>query len=134
MWTLLDANTGTVVARRVRRADTFARRLIGLLGRSSLEADEGLWIEPCDSVHTFFMRFSIDVAFVDRSGVVLRRIDNLPPWRATRIHSRARACVELPPHTLERAGVGEGSRLLLVPAGSNPTRVRAPGLKSTAVA
>lgn len=134
MWTLFDASTGAVVARRVRRADSFAQRLVGLLGRTGLESDEGLWIEPCDSIHTFFMRFPIDVAFVDRSGVVLRRLDGLPPWRATRLHARARACVELAPGVLERAGVREGSRLLLVPAGSLPERARKQALAKAAVA
>lgn len=134
MWTLLDASSGAVVARRVRRADTFAQRLVGLLGRTGLESDEGLWIEPCDSVHTFFMRFPIDVAFVDRTGVVIRRLDGLPPWRATRLHSNARACVELASGTLARAGIHEGSRLVLVPAGSLPARVKKPTVRRAAVA
>jgi uncharacterized membrane protein (UPF0127 family) len=102
----------------VSRADSFFRRLVGLLGRKQLGEDEGLWIEPCDSVHTLFMRFPIDVAFVDRSGVVVRKLDRLPPWRATRIHHRARACVELAAGVLQKYGVVEGSRLALVAAGS----------------
>lgn len=107
---------GQPVARRVVRADTFLSRLVGLLGRPSLARDEGLWIEPCDSVHTFFMRFPIDVAFVDRKGTVIRCIDGLRPWRATRIHAQARACVELAAGTLAEAGVKEGTRLALVAA------------------
>ncbi len=106
------------MAERVSRADSFFRRLVGLLGRKQLGEDEGLWIEPCDSVHTLFMRFPIDVAFVDRSGVVVRKLDRLPPWRATRIHHRARACVELAAGVLQKYGVVEGSRLALVAAGS----------------
>lgn len=115
---LIDAgqagNTRTV-AHRVQRADTFARRLVGLLGRRSLDEDEGLWIEPCDSIHTFFMRFPIDVAFVDGRGEVVARVDSMRPWRATRLHTRARAVVELAAGTLARTGVGVGSRLELVP-------------------
>jgi uncharacterized membrane protein (UPF0127 family) len=104
----------------VQRADSFRSRLVGLLGRERLGDDEGLWIEPCDSVHTFFMRFPIDVAFVDGEGVVVKRVDRLRPWRATRLHSRARACVELAAGTLARAGVQEGGRLALVPTGNVP--------------
>lgn len=106
-----------MIAGRVVRAESFRARLVGLLGHSHLAPDEGLWIEPCDSIHTFFMRFPIDVAFVDRDGVVIRRLDSVRPWRATRLYSRARACVELAAGTLERMGVREGSRLGLVAAG-----------------
>jgi hypothetical protein len=117
VWTLVDEHHRPI-ARSVARADTFRSRLVGLLGRPVLGPDEGLWIEPCDSIHTFFMPFPIDVAFVDRQGRVLRRLDALRPWRATRLHARARACVELAAGTLARAGVTEGSRLALVgPAG-----------------
>jgi uncharacterized membrane protein (UPF0127 family) len=114
VWSLVDVQRGQPVARAVSRADSFLTRLVGLLGRRSLARDEGLWIEPCDSVHTFFMRFPIDVAFVDRKGTVIRRIDSLRPWRATRIHANARACVELAAGTLAAAGVEEGTRLALV--------------------
>lgn len=86
---------------------------MGLLGRTHLADDEGLWIEPCDSVHTFFMKFPIDVAFVDREGIVVRTIARLGPWRATRLHALARSCVELPPGVLERHGVVVGTRLRL---------------------
>ena len=116
MWSLVDVGRGLPVARRVGRADSFRDRLVGLLGRPGLGEDEGLWIEPCDSVHTFFMRFPIDVAFVDRDGVVVRRIDRLVPWRATRLHAKARACVELAAGVLERHDVREGTRLALVEA------------------
>ncbi len=113
----MDAGRPEPVARHVARADTFLQRLVGLLAHASLGPDEGLWIEPCNSVHTFFMRFPIDVAFVDGEGVVLRRLDCLKPWRMTAIHSGARACVELPAGTLAKAGVGVGAHLALVPSG-----------------
>ncbi len=103
------------IAGRVERALSLRARLVGLLGRASLDADEGLWIEPCDSIHTFFMRFPIDAAFVDRHGVVVRVLSDLKPWRATRIHARARAVVELRAGTLARAGVEIGAKLSLDP-------------------
>lgn len=118
MWILMNTSNNQVVATRVGRADSYMQRLVGLLGRKSLASDEGLWIEPCDSIHTFFMRFAIDVAFVDASGTVIRRIDALKPWRATRIHSKAAACVELAPGTLQQAKVEVGSRLALLREGS----------------
>jgi uncharacterized membrane protein (UPF0127 family) len=56
------------------------------------------------------------VAFVDARGVVVRRLDAVPPWRVTRLHAGARACVELPAGTLAAAGVEAGHRLELVRA------------------
>lgn len=115
VWHLVNVERGRPVARQVERAESFGTRLVGLLGRRGLDVEEGLWIEPCDSVHTFFMRFPIDVAFVDRAGVVLRRYDELKPWRATRLHAKARACVELAAGTLARNEIEVGTRLALVP-------------------
>jgi uncharacterized membrane protein (UPF0127 family) len=110
-WLLADGRTDAVA--RVSRADSFWSRFVGLLGRSTLADDDGLWIEPCTSVHTFFMRFPIDLAFVDRRGIVIRRVDRLPPWRATAIQTRARACVELAAGVLEKTGVTVGTHLTL---------------------
>ena len=117
----MNVGTGQPIARRVTRAESYVSRLIGLLGRRGLADDEGLWLEPCDSIHTFFMRFPIDVAFVDRHGFVIRCIERLRPWRATRLYAKARACIELAAGTLAAAGVREGSRLALVMAAASPS-------------
>lgn len=72
-------------ALRLRMARSFFARLIGLLGSSALLPDEGLWIEPCSSVHTFGMRYDIDVVFLDRSHTIIDVVEHLPPchcrWR-----------------------------------------------------
>jgi uncharacterized membrane protein (UPF0127 family) len=107
--------TGEVVASRVVRATGFLERLVGLLGRTALSEEDGLWLEPCDGVHTFFMRFPIDVAVLDSHGRVLRCIDALPPWRVTRLHSGGRVCVEFAAGTLARRRVRPGDHLLFAP-------------------
>jgi uncharacterized membrane protein (UPF0127 family) len=76
-----NATRGKTVAARVEKADTAATRSKGLLGRASLPADEGLWIVPCPMIHTLFMKFPIDVLFLDSELRVRRVIENLPPWR-----------------------------------------------------
>jgi len=111
---LFVERTGALVADQIALANTFWSRLVGLLGHSKLEANEGLLIAPCNSVHTFFMRFPIDVAFLDREGNVVRAIAHLKPWRATKIHTRAHATLELAAGALARAGVLEGDRLVEV--------------------
>lgn len=76
-----NATRGAEIAARVRVADDADSRCRGLLGRESLAADEGLWIVPCPMIHTFFMKFPIDVLFLDRDLRVARVLENLRPWR-----------------------------------------------------
>lgn len=109
---LVNGRNGAVLAGSVERAASFAARLRGLLGRKSLGEGEALAIEPCTSIHTFFMRFSIDVVFVARDGRAVRAIADLSPWRATRIYPSAALAVELPAGTLRSTGTIEGDPLL----------------------
>jgi uncharacterized membrane protein (UPF0127 family) len=108
---LRNPRTGAVLADRVERAATPLARLRGLLGRQRLEEGQALLIEPCAAIHTFFMRFAIDAAFLSRDLRVVRAISALEPWRATRLHSRAAMVVELPAGTLQRTGTREGDVL-----------------------
>src|SRR5512141_326403 len=77
----LVGGDGRVVLERCAVADGFLTRLRGLLGRRGLEAGEGLLLSPSSSVHTVFMRFPIDVVFLDRGLRVLGVVPNLRPWR-----------------------------------------------------
>ncbi|HEV3233554.1 MAG TPA: DUF192 domain-containing protein [Candidatus Dormibacteraeota bacterium] len=77
-------------------ADSSWKRFVGLMGRASLPAGEGLWIEPCNSIHMFFMRFAIDAVFLDRDNRVKRVVRDLKPWRVSPIVFGARTVVELP--------------------------------------
>jgi uncharacterized protein len=92
-------------------ADTPARRLVGLLAHDSLADGKGLVITPCGAVHTWFMKFSIDVLFLDRADTVVRVASCLPPFRLAWGTRRAVATIELPAGTAARAGVAEGMRL-----------------------
>lgn len=90
----------------IRRAERWFDRLRGLLGAPPPTPGHALLITPCASVHTAFMRYPIDVVFVDRHGHILKLVEALPPWRAAACW-RAR-------HTLELAA-GEARRVGLVP-------------------
>jgi uncharacterized protein len=92
-------------------AERFLQRLVGLLGRRSLPAGEGLLIRPASSVHTFFMRFAIDVVFLDRNGVVVAIRPALPPWR-TAFARGARSVLELGAGESVRVGLQVGEQLL----------------------
>lgn len=71
-------------------------RFVGLLGKDSLSENEGLWITPCNSIHTYFMKFSIDVVYLDKSGRVLEIHQNVKPWVMHWPRFDARAVLELP--------------------------------------
>lgn len=89
------ARTGELVAARVAKADDWWARSRGLLGRKSLENGEGLWIDPCRQVHTFFMKFSLDVVFLNTDMVVVGLARDLAPSRLTPIYFKARSALEL---------------------------------------
>jgi len=109
--TLLRSDGGVLCA-RCRLADTPAARVKGLLGRRELGDDEGMLLAT-GAIHTSFMRFPIDVAFLDRNLAVLRTIGTMKPWRVA-WQRRAHAVVELPAGALERAGVQAGEQMSLV--------------------
>jgi uncharacterized protein len=108
---LVNRRNGAVLAERVERATRVWERMRGLLGRRALPDGDALAIEPCTSIHTFFMAFAIDAAFLDGEGKVIRALSDLRPFRATRLHPSATQVVELPAGTLARTGTREGDHL-----------------------
>jgi uncharacterized membrane protein (UPF0127 family) len=106
----LELEDGGVVCERCLVADTPLSRMRGLLGRSGLAPDEGILIRPAGSIHTFFMRFPIDVVFCTRDLRVLSVAADVPPWRA-RMQRRARVVVELGAGEAARCGVEPGAQL-----------------------
>ena len=103
------------LGRRVVLAVRLGSRLKGLLGSTGLADGEGLWLEPCSSIHMFFMRFPIDVVFVDRYAVVVRLVENVAPWRMAAGGRRARAALELPTGAIARSDTRVGDRLHIGP-------------------
>jgi uncharacterized protein len=103
---------GGVICARCEMADSLLSRLRGLLGRLELAQDEGLLLTPESSVHTFFMRFPIDLVFLSADLTVLTVRENVRPWR-TAGHRGARSVLELPAGTCERRRLRPGDRLML---------------------
>ena len=81
MGTLYDAEDGRALFARVYRTTNAWERMRGLLGRAPLDADEGLILDPCGSIHTLFMSYPIDVVYLRRDLSVTRVIEGLPAWR-----------------------------------------------------
>ena len=100
----------------LRLANTFFSRFLGLLLRTALRPDQGLPITRCPSVHSLFMRFAIDVIYLDQSGLVTRCTSRLKPWRASAGRSRLAGhatahALELPAGSIQRLHIETGSRL-----------------------
>ncbi len=115
-YSLRNARTGELLADKLEAAFDSTTRNRGLLGRDSLPAGSALILAPCTSVHTWFMRFPIDIVFVTKSGSIMKLRSALGPWRLA-IAWNAFAVVELP-----AGGAGDsraGDTLELVPNGSS---------------
>jgi uncharacterized membrane protein (UPF0127 family) len=109
---LRNTSNAQVVAASVELALTRAERRRGLLGRDGLEPGHAMLIAPCSSIHTWFMRFPIDVIFVARDGRVVKTRAAIPPWRLA-LAPGAYAVVELPAGAIAEAHVSIGDRLEL---------------------
>lgn len=102
----------TVLGDRIDVADTSEKRRTGLLRHTGLNAGEGLWIKPCESVHTFFMKFAIDLVYIDRKHKVRKVRIAVPPWRLSACLT-AHSILELPAGTIEKSGTRSGDELAI---------------------
>jgi uncharacterized membrane protein (UPF0127 family) len=109
----LANDDGTVVCERCLLAETPFARMRGLLGRSGLSSGEGLLLRPAASVHTAFMKFAIDVVFLDRDLRVLKVVPELGPWRTAACRG-SRAVLELPAGEAHSRGIRAGASLTQV--------------------
>ncbi|HUK26147.1 MAG TPA: DUF192 domain-containing protein [Terriglobales bacterium] len=101
------------LATRLGVARTHWSRLRGLMGTAAenFPAGQGLWIVPSHGVHTFAMRFPIDVIYLDRGNVVVHLEQNLRPWRVAPVRRRAVSVLELPDSTLRSTGTSLGDQI-----------------------
>lgn len=99
-----NEDRGQSLGERIRVADRWWPRLRGLIGHAEVQAGEGLLIRPCQGVHMQWMKYPLDVAFLDPDGRVLATYHALQPWRFSKTHRGATAALELPVGTLEATG------------------------------
>lgn len=92
-------------------ADSFLTRFAGLMFRQKLPAATGLFLAPCNSVHMCFMRFAIDVVYLDKEYNILKVVHDLKPWIGLSLCSKAWAVVEMTAGEVERCGLAVGQRL-----------------------
>jgi uncharacterized protein len=121
---IINARTKAIVATDAEMADTREKRNRGLLGRDHLDASSGLVLSPCFMIHTAFMRFPIDVVFVDRYGFAIRIVRNLQPWRIA-IAPGARMTIELAAGAVDAHDLQVGDPVYFAPTSSASAAVTA---------
>ncbi len=114
---VLNRTRGTVLATEADVADTSRKRNVGLLKHKSLPAGQGLWIVPCEGIHTFGMKFAIDVVFLDRKKKVMKVRPDMGRRRIS-LCLLAHSVLELPAGTAAAAAVQRGDELVFEEAES----------------
>lgn len=100
----------TIVADNAEIADTSAKRRVGLLKHNRLDPGQGLWIVPCESVHSLLMKFAIDLVYLDRNLKVRKVRHRMAPWRMSACPT-AHSILELPAGTVESTSTQPGDQL-----------------------
>lgn len=109
--TLSSRTRQTTLLRDLEIAESFFARGRGLLGRASLGPEQGLWIRPCNNIHTWFMKFPIDCVFVDRGLTVRSLREHVQPWRMVMPQWKAHSVIEMPAGSISRLGIRVGEVL-----------------------
>jgi uncharacterized membrane protein (UPF0127 family) len=111
---LVNVRSGEIIANDVELAVTSSNRRRGLLGRDHLDPSAALVLSPCWAIHTAFMRFAIDVVFVDKAGRAVRVVHDLVPWRLA-ASIRAHSVIEFAGGSLRTRDLRPGDELSLLP-------------------
>lgn len=112
-----NVTRGSVLATHMEVAASGPKRRKGLLGRTSLPPGEGLWIVPCESVHTFFMRFPIDLVYLDRENRIRKVRNAVGAWRLSVCFS-AHSVLELPAGAVRGSETRRGDIVEFTPVDS----------------
>lgn len=115
---VVNRTKGTLLASCAEIADSVTTRLVGLLGRRSLESGGGMWIIPSNSIHTVGMRFAIDIVMLSRDTAVVGVCESVRPFSIIWPNLRAKSVLELPADTIARTRTESGD-LLQIEIGSS---------------
>ena len=108
---IINLTKNQILAEEVFLSASFLKRLKGLLGYSSIGKNQAMILHPANAVHTFFMRFPIDVLFVDKNNIVLKAVSNMRPFRATGIYLKSLFVIELHSGIINSTQTAEGDYL-----------------------
>jgi uncharacterized protein len=108
---VINLSKKTWLATKVRKADNFLTRLVGLLKRKTLGPEEALWLMPSKGIHTIGMKFPIDVVFLNRKNIVQSLISGMAPYRISGVHLTSYSVLELPNGTIRKSRTEVGDQL-----------------------
>lgn len=110
---VINKSKNIVLANNCEVADSFFSRFCGLMFRQSLALDSALMIKPCNSIHMMFMRFPIDVLFLDKEDKVVGFCDSIKPWRLSSLYWGAVLAIEFPAGIIQSTGTKIGDIVIL---------------------
>jgi uncharacterized protein len=103
----------TVIAKHLTLANNPFSRLLGLMGKTSFPESSALQITPCNSIHSFFMRFEFDAVFIDKHQVVVHIVERMKPWRMSALVLKAHSVIELNPGVIAESNTTVGDHLAI---------------------
>ena len=111
---IINKTNNNTLAENAMVANTPFKRMKGLLGKRDFSKGQALILDPCNSIHMFFMRFPIDVLFLDKNNHVLKAISSLRPFCLTPVYFKSKLAIELPVGTIEFSSTCEGHELSFI--------------------
>ena len=114
LYRIMADGSNCLLSDHIRTADSFFGKLFGLMFSAPLKESEGLLIDSCNSIHTFWMRYPIDILFLDSGNRVIRFFEDLKPFRVTPFIRGAAKAVELKSGSVNACLIKAGDRLKLV--------------------
>jgi uncharacterized membrane protein (UPF0127 family) len=105
--------SGKILGNEIKEAKSFGDRTMGLMFENRMNGFDGLLLSPCPSIHTFFMRFNIDVVFTDKNFSIVKIIRDMKPWRISGMYFKAFYGLELPSGSLDQEII-EGDQLEVI--------------------
>ncbi|OOM80581.1 hypothetical protein CLPUN_12470 [Clostridium puniceum] len=111
---IINKNNNKLLANRVIEAGTFITRLKGLMFEKRLEDNTAMFIYPCNSVHTYFMKFSLDILFVSKEFKVLHLVENMKPGNISCFVRKSMGVLELPAGTIKKTNTKKGDFLHMI--------------------
>lgn len=99
---IINTKNNEIIGNEIIYANTPYRRFIGLMGKKEINDGQGVFLTPCNSIHMMFMKFPIDLIFVDRKNKIIHMTENIQPWKISRIVFMAQSVLELPVGTISK--------------------------------
>lgn len=110
---IINKTNNNIIADEAVIANTPLKRMKGLLGEKELAQGKALVLDPCNSIHMLFMRFAIDVLFVDKNNRVVKAISSIKPFHFSPIYLKSKLAIELPADTISSTLTKEGDTILI---------------------